>query len=41
MIDALGPHEMAGMRNMELHGLKQQLAERDTRKELDGYGYYL
>ena len=40
-IDALGPNEMVGMKNVELHDLKRRLAERETRQELDGYGYYL
>lgn len=40
-VDALGPHEMVGMKNHELHGLKRRLAEREAQQELDGYGYYL
>jgi hypothetical protein len=40
-VDALGPHEMAGMKNTELPDLKRRLAERETHQELDGYGYYL
>lgn len=40
-IDALGPNEMVGMKNVELHDLKRRLAEREERQELDGYGYYL
>ncbi len=41
MIDALGAHEIAGMRNAELSELKRQLAERHDSGKLDGYGYYL
>lgn len=41
MVDALGPHEIATIKNAELLDLKRQLAERDHTGELDGYGYYL
>ena len=29
------------MENAELLGLKREMAERASRNELDGYGYYL
>ena len=41
MVDALGPNEVVGMKNVELHGLKRQLAERDDGEGLDGYACYL
>ena len=40
-MDALGPHELAGMCNTELLTLKRELAERSDSGALDGYGYYL
>ena len=41
IIDTLGAHELAGLKNAELCGLKQSLGERHDSGKLDGYGCYL
>ena len=41
MVDALGPDDVASIKNEELNSLKTELAVRAAEKKLDGFGYYL
>lgn len=41
MVDALGPDDLASMKNEELNTLKSELAARAASGQLDGFGYYL
>jgi len=41
MVDAIGEDEVAGIKNEEISGLKEEMADMANNGRLDAYGYYL